>query len=103
MKCGRELGGSKSAELGICSASVESSSDGINGGENGGRACWALSGTLCEGEAQGTFAIKLGNCKKCDFYKLVQKEQDNGFQDVRKIRRILVLSQMGKETCIPFL
>ena len=103
MKCGREPGGSMSIELGICSASVETLSDGINGGKNGGRACWALSGTFCEGKVQEVFAIKYGNCKECNFYKMVQKDQGNTFQGVREIRRTLMLSQMGEETCVPFL
>ncbi len=34
-----------------------------------GRACWAVAGTLCEGKVQGTFAQKLNDCHKCDFYK----------------------------------
>ena len=28
-----------------------------------------VAGTLCGGKVQGTFALKLGNCQKCDFYK----------------------------------
>ena len=59
MKCGREPGGMNSIELGICSASVEISIDGINGGKNGGRACWALSGTFCEGRYKGVSQVKL--------------------------------------------
>ena len=97
MKCGREPGGMNSIELGICSASVEISTDGINEGKNGGRACWALSGTFCEGEVQGSFASKIGNCKRCDFYKLVQREQDNAFQFTREIRRALMLSQVARQ------
>lgn len=95
MKCGREPGGLKVDELGICSAAIETSTDSINGGENGGRACWALSGTFCEGKVQGTFANKIGNCKRCDFYKLVKREQDTTFQDTREIRRAYMLSQLA--------
>ena len=68
-KCGRQRGGIQAAELGICPASAESRTNGINGGTNGGRACWALAGTLCGGKVQGTFAAKLVNCMKCDFYQ----------------------------------
>jgi len=39
-KCGREFGGIKSQELGVCPASIQSKVDGINHGKNGGRACW---------------------------------------------------------------
>lgn len=103
MKCGREPGGSNSIEFGICSASVETSADGINEGKNGGRSCWALSGTFCEGEVQGTFANKLDTCKQCNFYKLVQRDQGRDFKNVREIRRYLMLNQLEEDISIPFL
>lgn len=74
-KCGREPGGSKVAELGECSAATEKRVDGIHGGMNGGRACWVISGTLCGGKVQGTFAGKLSNCLACEFYKTVQNDE----------------------------
>ena len=74
-KCGREQNGLKSVEFGVCQAAVEQRLDGIHGGKAAGRACWAVSGTLCGGRIQGTFAKKYGNCEKCDFYKLVRKEE----------------------------
>ncbi|MGA9594848.1 MAG: hypothetical protein WBV06_01715 [Acidimicrobiia bacterium] len=74
-RCGREPGGSKARELGVCAAAVETRCDGINGGSNGGRACWALAGTLCGGVVQGTFAAKVANCLKCEFYRAVQGEE----------------------------
>ena len=70
-KCAREPGGAKVKELGICQAAIEEKVDGANSGNNGGRACWALTGTLCGGKVQRTFAVKLKNCMDCDFYKLV--------------------------------
>ncbi len=74
-KCGREPGGAKVAELGICPATRDVSSDGLNGGKNGGRICWAVSGTFCKGEVQGTFAQKQVSCLACDFYKKVREEE----------------------------
>jgi hypothetical protein len=74
-KCGRELGGTKAAELGVCPAAQNISASGVNGGKNGGRLCWALTGTLCGGKVQGTFAQKLTNCKDCEFFKLVRQEE----------------------------
>ncbi|HMK98157.1 MAG TPA: hypothetical protein VK425_11465 [Acidimicrobiales bacterium] len=74
-KCGREPGGSKVGELGICPSAVEVRLNGVNGGQNGGRACWALTGTLCGGQVQGTFAAKLTNCLKCEFYTSVATEE----------------------------
>ncbi len=84
-KCGRETGGSKVAELGICPAAVESRVNGINNGKNGGRSCWAVSGTLCGGTVQGTFASKLSNCLKCEFYQLVGAEEGERHQSAREI------------------
>ena len=74
-KCGRQPGGPKVAEFGVCPAAADISSAGVNGGTNGGRLCWAVSGTLCGGKVQGTFAQKLVNCSTCEFYKLVQQEE----------------------------
>ena len=79
-KCGRQPGGSRVADLGVCPASIASEADGLNGGRNGGRICWALSGTLCGGKVQGTFAEKLGNCVECDFYRLVGMEHGKGLK-----------------------
>ena len=53
LKCGREPGGAKSGELGVCSASTEKKVDGLHGGINGSRVCWAISGTLCTRKVQG--------------------------------------------------
>ena len=72
MNCGREPGGDKVAELGICQAASDESFNGINFGTNGGRICWALVGTFCGGEIQGTFAKQLDACTQCDFYKSAQ-------------------------------
>ena len=79
-KCGRQPGGARIGELGVCPASTDCRADGINHGQNGGRACWALAGTLCGGKIQGTFATKLSNCLACDFYNLVKNEEGKSFQ-----------------------
>lgn len=75
MKCGREPGGFKEKELGVCPAATEQKVDGINNGKNGGRCCWAVAGTLCEGKIQGGFGQKVLNCIKCKFYKEVFLEE----------------------------
>jgi hypothetical protein len=84
-KCGREKGGAKAKELGVCPASTESRVNGTNRGKNGGRACWAISGTLCGGNVQGTFASKVGNCLKCEFYQLVGSEEGADHESSRDI------------------
>jgi serine/threonine protein phosphatase PrpC/CRP-like cAMP-binding protein len=75
MRCGRERGGAKAAELGICPAAVDASYDGIHSGTCAGRFCWAVSGTLCGGRRQGTFAKKRDTCLDCTFYQRVQYEE----------------------------
>lgn len=89
MDCGRDPGGESIAERGICPASVEERLNGVHGGINAGRACWALVGTMCGGKIQGTFAQKYRNCGKCIFYKTVREEEDKDYQDTIHLLNIL--------------
>jgi hypothetical protein len=59
--CGRELGGIKVKEMGVCPAYP-----------NHGRDCWMVAGTFCGGKVQGTHAQKHGTCMVCDWYKSVK-------------------------------
>jgi len=68
--CGRGPG----AEL-TCPAATDVGADGINRGTRAGRVCWAVAGTLCGGRQQGTYAVKLETCLKCDFCQLVLAEE----------------------------
>jgi len=79
-QCGREPGGAHEKDMGICPAAVETRLDGTHGGKNAGRSCWAIAGTLCEGQVQGTFAQKYKNCENCNFY--IQAKRDAGHQFV---------------------
>lgn len=85
-KCGRQPGGVRVPDLGVCPASVDTKANGLNGGVNGGRICWALTGTLCGGKVQGTFAEKLQNCTDCDFYRLVRTEHGKETQSVKALQ-----------------
>lgn len=71
MKCRREPGGDKATELGICRVANDKHLNGANSGLNGGRICFAIAGSFCLGEVQGTFAKKFASCRDCEFYKLV--------------------------------
>ncbi|MCF6290687.1 MAG: hypothetical protein L3J03_06815 [Desulfobacterales bacterium] len=88
-KCGREPGGVKVSELGVCPASTETRVDGVNHGDKGGRACWAVSGTFCKGKIEGTFSSKASSCMLCDFYKKVCREQGSEFKGAGFILEIL--------------
>ena len=79
-KCGREIGGSKTGELGVCPTAMESRLAGTHDGKFAGRACWIVAGTLCGGKEQGTFAQKYHNCEKCDFYQHVKREEGPKFK-----------------------
>ncbi|MGA3027964.1 MAG: two-CW domain-containing protein [Bryobacteraceae bacterium] len=80
-RCGRQPGGAKAAELGVCPAAT-ASVGGINGGNHAGRICWAVAGTLCGGQIQGTFAQKVANCMKCEFFLAVRGEEGSGFKQL---------------------
>lgn len=86
-KCGREPGGALADELGICSAAIEERANGMNGGKNAGRACWAVTGTQCSENGCAGFAAKLWNCLKCDFYKSVLEEEKELFMSSKDIMR----------------
>jgi hypothetical protein len=79
-KCGREPGGNKAKELGICPAAIDERLHGVHGGKNAGRACWVLAGTMCGGKVQGTFAQKNQNCAICDFFKTVKEEEHSAYE-----------------------
>jgi hypothetical protein len=76
-KCGREPGGAKTAELGVCPAAEDTSSNGLNSGKNGGRICWAIVGTFCGGKVQGVFAQKLVSCMVCEVFKQIKSEESS--------------------------
>ena len=88
-KCGRQPQGVHVRDLGLCPATVEAGLDDVHEGTNGGRACWVISGTLCKGVVQGTFAQKYKNCEACDFYQMVRKEEGPNFvYSVMLLKRI---------------
>jgi hypothetical protein len=56
--CGRETGGKNVPEHGVCPAYPDH-----------GKHCARITGTFCDGKVQGTYAIKITDCKICGFYK----------------------------------
>jgi hypothetical protein len=75
MSCGREPGGINTPQSGVCPASTDSRLDGVHGGKNAGRACWAVAGSFAKGNAEGTFAKGHKDCTKCDFYNQIRQEE----------------------------
>jgi hypothetical protein len=79
MECGREPGGEKAAEFGVCPAATETQADGINGGKNGGRACWAIAGSFAGNTAPCPIVTQGEDCLDCTFYKQVVLEEGDDF------------------------
>ena len=88
-KCGGHFGGEKVSDLGLCPAVTEISLDGAHGGDFGGRSCWVLERTICNGAIQGNFEKKKKECEKCDFYEYVKKQEGNNFLSVVTILKII--------------
>lgn len=84
-KCGRQPGGDEVEELGVCPASTHLEANRINNGINAGRACWVITGTMCEGKTAGNFSQKLGNCMECEFYTTVRREEAKDFKSSKTI------------------
>lgn len=51
--------------------------------------CWAIAGTFCHGNVQGTFAQKIGDCRKCAVY------QESCGDEIREL--VEVFNQMVKD------
>ncbi len=88
-QCGREQNGKRTAELGVCPAALDISFDGINRGKNGGRVCWAIAGTFCEGKLQGAFADKRNSCVKCDFFRMVNSQEENHDSPTKLLKHLV--------------
>ncbi len=88
-KCSREPGGAVAAGREACPATTAHALDGLNRGRNGGRVCWAIAGTFCEGGPTGRFAVKIASCLDCDFFIKVQKEEGGNFQGAALIKKAI--------------
>jgi hypothetical protein len=86
-KCGRQIGGENTNELGVCPASTQKSADGVNNGRFGGRCCWVIAGNLYCETVHGTFAAKEDNCLNCDFSNLVRQEEGEETQAISRLIR----------------
>ena len=58
----------------ICPVITNTSADGLNGGKNGGRICWAIAGTFAD-KSKGIPAKNRFSCMTCDFFKLVEEQE----------------------------
>ena len=98
-ECGRQPGGDQVSTQGICPASTIMAVDGMNNGINGGRACWALTGTMSgpAEKVQGTFARTMSamstGCYDCEFFEQVMIEEQDDFEGtveiVQRLREVI--------------
>ncbi len=84
MRCGREPGGDKVEDLGVCPAATAKQLDGINNGRHGGRACWGVPNTHCQ-----EIRSKVLGCVDCTFFKLVQEQEGVDFVVLQEILQAL--------------
>ena len=82
MKCGREGNGTKASEMGVCAAYP-----------NHGYSCASVAGTLCGGKIQGSISQKIGNCRKCAFFKSSHYEKEQNAS--RPARPVAILPAAG--------
>lgn len=88
-KCGREEGGAKIKEMGVCPAASFKAANGYLEVKNSGRACMFITGTFCGGKIQGTSRDKMKNCEECDFFKQLKKEHGDNFTNLTFTKYIL--------------
>jgi len=79
LQCGRQPGGVKVTEWGVCPAAESGTHDGTHDGEFRGRVCWQVPGTFCDDNMQGDFAHKAVKCTHCDFFLAVEREEGGNF------------------------
>ena len=90
MLCGRELGGARTDELGVCMAAKDERLNRVHGGKNAGRTCWVVAGTFSsKGKVECVVAKEYGSCATCDFYYEVKREEGKHTWPVALLLRIL--------------
>jgi len=64
-----------------CPAMVAYEMNEVNHGVNGGRFCWKVAGSFCEGILKAKNADKEVSCMGCDFFsKVLREEEDFRFE-----------------------
>ena len=89
MLCGREPGGTRVKEFGVCPAASDERFNGIHRGLNAGRACWVATGSYRKESSGCIFAEATNNCRSCDFYKIVKGEEGEHIRPTIILQKIL--------------
>lgn len=88
MKCGREHDSPTVNDQGECAASAAVKANGLHGGLNGGRVCWAIAGSFSGKQPSCTFVARMGGCESCTFYKMVRVMESSDYKQVNDILNI---------------
>ncbi|MBF0381387.1 MAG: hypothetical protein HQL69_10235 [Magnetococcales bacterium] len=73
----------------VCPAAIHEHADGFLGGENGGRACYFIKGTVCCGEGAQTPEDKQKRCNSCSFYSKLSKKYGKTFTEQNFLRYVV--------------
>jgi hypothetical protein len=73
----------------ICPAASHKNADGFLAGENGGRACHFILGTLCCGLGPQSDEEKKARCRKCDFFVSLQEKHGKSFSYKNFLRYVI--------------
>jgi hypothetical protein len=74
MACGRGPDDARPEGVEACRAATERLLDGMNGGRNGGRSCWAVVGSFAMDRHECGNADELA-CIYCDFFRSVVRDE----------------------------
>jgi hypothetical protein len=99
MSCGREPGGAHTDLFGVCPASTDNRLDGVHGGKNAGRACWAIAGSFTKDGDEMALAGGHRDCAACDFYNAVQQEEGRYTWPTAFLQKLLVGKKMDRRSC----
>ena len=72
-----------------CPVFIESGTDNVHEGKNGGRCCWMILKSLCNGKEQSTIKDKYRNCSKCEFFLMVHQEHGGKLLSINQIGKLL--------------
>ena len=103
-KCRSKHRGVLFADLDICPTLEATYANGLNGGNNGGRICWAIVGSFSSDQVQGKYSRDKFTCMNCDFFQLVEKEEGiDSFELLSSDQMRLYKERMyGKRKCMRF-
>ncbi len=75
MKCGKGASGNGNGKHRSCPIAADTSANTLNGGVNGGRICWIIAETCCNGEVQCSNLHRKSSCFSCEFRYKVSAEE----------------------------